>query len=104
MALQLSAGDPDAAPLSPAQYAALHARLGPARALPPHPPNGSGVSTAAYQAYRATGTYISPGGKTVQYYVGPTPSDPVGTVRLRITATQPKPGTRSSSASALPPP
>jgi RND superfamily putative drug exporter len=68
--------NPTGAPISPAQYAALHARLGPARALPPAPPAGSTVSAAAYQAYRATGTYVSPDGKTVQYAVGLKAGDP----------------------------
>jgi putative drug exporter of the RND superfamily len=68
--------NPTGAPLTPAQYTALHARLGPARALPPAPPAGSAVPAAAYQAYRATATYVSPDGKTVQYAVGLTAGDP----------------------------
>ena len=40
------------------------------------PPAGSTVPAAAYQAYRATGNYVSPDGTTVQYAVGLTAGDP----------------------------
>jgi len=71
--------NPTGAALTPAQYAALHARLGPARALPPVSPAGSTVPAAAYQAYRATANYISPDGKTIQYSAGLKAGDPGGT-------------------------
>jgi putative drug exporter of the RND superfamily len=74
--------NPTGAPLTPAQYSALHARLGPARALPPVPPAGSAVPAAAYQAYRATANYVSPDGKTVQYAAGLTAGDPGGSAAL----------------------
>jgi putative drug exporter of the RND superfamily len=74
--------NPTGAALSPAQYAALHARFGPERALPPAPPAGATVPAAAYQAYRATANYVSPDGKTVQYAVGLTAGDPGGTAAL----------------------
>jgi len=74
--------NPAGAALSPAQYAALHARLGPARALPAALPAGSAVPAAAYQAYRATATDVSPDGKTVQYLVGLTAGDPSGDAAL----------------------
>jgi putative drug exporter of the RND superfamily len=71
--------NPTGTALSPAQYTALHVRLGPARALPPVPPAGRAVPAAAYQAYRTTANYISPDGKTVQYSVGLKAGGPGGT-------------------------
>jgi RND superfamily putative drug exporter len=65
--------------LTPAQYAALHAALGPAKSLPPVPPKGGTggrIPAAAYQLYRATGNYVSPDGKTVQFSVGLAAGDP----------------------------
>src|SRR5207248_6187507 len=52
--------NPTGAQLTPAQFSALHAKLGPAKALPPTPPTGSGVPVGAYQAYRATANFVSP--------------------------------------------
>jgi RND superfamily putative drug exporter len=46
----------------------LHATLGPAASLPPVPPPGGSVSARLYQAYRATAQFISPDGRTIQYY------------------------------------
>jgi RND superfamily putative drug exporter len=62
--------NPAGAPLTPAQYAALHSQLGPAKALPPVPPAGSRVPPAAYVAYRATSNFVSPDGRTVLYETG----------------------------------
>ncbi len=60
--------DPNGTLLTPAQLAELHAKLGPAVALPPVPPAGSPVPPALYNAYRATAQFISPDGSTVQFY------------------------------------
>ncbi len=68
--------NPVGAQLTPAQYTALHAALGPARALPPLPPPGSGVPAASYQAYRATSNYVSPDGRTVQFSTSLRAGDP----------------------------
>jgi RND superfamily putative drug exporter len=54
--------------LPASQLAGLHAILGPATALPPTPPAGSGVSPQLYAAYRASAQFVSPDGQTVQYY------------------------------------
>src|SRR5205085_7529970 len=62
--------NPTGAQLTPAQFSALHAKLGPAKALPPTPPTGSGVPVGAYQAYRATANFVSPDGRTVLYETG----------------------------------
>ena len=52
--------------LSPEQLAALHAKLGPARQLPPVPA-GTDVPVDQYNAYRSTGQLISADGHTVQF-------------------------------------
>jgi putative drug exporter of the RND superfamily len=74
--------NPAGTPLTGAQYTALHAKLGPASALPAVPPAGSTVPAALYDAYRATSNYVSPDGKTVQYSTGLTAGDPGGTPAL----------------------
>ncbi|MGE5289504.1 MAG: MMPL family transporter [Micromonosporaceae bacterium] len=68
--------NPGGAPLTPAQFTALHAALGPAKALPAVPPAGTKVPPAAYQAYRATANFVSPDGTTVQYATGLKAGDP----------------------------
>jgi RND superfamily putative drug exporter len=60
--------DPNGSPLVPAQLVRLHASLGPAVRLPPVPPEGTIVSASLYNAYRATSQFISPDGRTVQFY------------------------------------
>jgi putative drug exporter of the RND superfamily len=54
--------------VSPAELASLHATLGPAAALPPGPPESAHLPARLYQVYRATAQFISPDGRTVQYY------------------------------------
>jgi len=71
--------NPSGVTLTPAQFTALHAQLGPAKALPPVPPAASKVSPALYQAYRATSNYVSPDGRTVLYEAGLKAGDPGGT-------------------------
>jgi RND superfamily putative drug exporter len=68
--------NPAGAPIPPALYASLHDKLGPASALPPVPPPGTTVPLPVYEAYRATGNYVSPDGRTVQYSVGLKAGDP----------------------------
>jgi putative drug exporter of the RND superfamily len=51
-----------------AELARLHAQLGPAGQLPETPPAGSPVPPRLYQGYRATAQFISPDGRTIQYY------------------------------------
>ena len=53
------------------QLASLHGTLGPAASLPPAPPPGSTVNPDLYAAYRASAQFISPDGKTIQYYAVP---------------------------------
>ncbi len=71
--------NPNGATLPAALYVQLHDQLGPAGALPPVPPASLHVPPAQYQAYRATGQYVSADGHTVQYLVGLTAGDPQGT-------------------------
>jgi len=71
--------NPTGAVLTPAQYTALHSQLGPAKALPPVPPPGITVPVADYVAYRATGNYVTPDGRTVQYSTSLKAGDPGST-------------------------
>lgn len=59
--------------LSAARLAGLHQTLGPAAALPAVETRqaSSSVPPALYQAYRQTAQFISPDGRTVQYYTAP---------------------------------
>jgi putative drug exporter of the RND superfamily len=68
--------------LTPAQYAALHARLGPAKLLPPVPPPGLKIPAAGYQLYRATAQYVSPDGRTIQFGTGLKAGDAASTSAL----------------------
>jgi RND superfamily putative drug exporter len=77
--------NPNGATLPPALYVQLHNELGPAGALPPVPPASVHVPPAQYQAYRATGQYVSADGHTVQYLVGLTAGDPGDTPALNAT-------------------
>ncbi|MGH3121994.1 MAG: MMPL family transporter, partial [Streptosporangiaceae bacterium] len=74
--------DPTGYALTPAQYAALHARLGPANRLPPVPPAGLKIPAAGYQLYRATAQYVSPDGHTVQFATGLKAGDAASTSAL----------------------
>ncbi|HEX6506423.1 MAG TPA: MMPL family transporter, partial [Chloroflexota bacterium] len=62
--------------LSPAQLQQLHATLGPAITLPTIPPTGTTVPAPLYNAYRATAQFISPDGRTVQFYATLAAGDP----------------------------
>jgi putative drug exporter of the RND superfamily len=76
---------PTGASLPPADYAALHAGLGPAGQLPAVQPttgNATKVPADVYQLYRATANFISPDGRTVQFSVGLKAGDPGGTPAL----------------------
>jgi RND superfamily putative drug exporter len=80
--------DPNGTTLAPPRFTALHARLGPPQALPPSPPatlRGAGVTPAEYQAYRASAQFVSPDGRTVQYFATLSAGDPSGTPALRAT-------------------
>ena len=59
--------DPNGTALTPAQYSALHARLGVPQQLPVAQPPGSRVPAALYNAYRATAGFVSSSGKVIQF-------------------------------------
>jgi RND superfamily putative drug exporter len=56
--------------LAPATLTELHTILGNPQALPLHPAQAIPVPLATYEAYRATSTLVSTGGRTVQFEVG----------------------------------
>jgi RND superfamily putative drug exporter len=70
------------ATLTATQLGALHARLGDPRALPVLPPPGAGLSAATWAAYRATGQFISPDGRTVRFDASLTAGDPASNAAL----------------------
>jgi len=74
--------NPNGGALTPAQLTALHNRLGPPQLLPAVPPAGTSVPPAVYQLYRATGLYISPDGRTVQFETGLKAGDPSTTAAM----------------------
>jgi len=58
--------DANGTPLTPAQYAALHAAYGPPRALTAVAAAGiPQANLAAYESYRASGSYVSADGRTI---------------------------------------
>ncbi len=60
--------NPNGISLTPDQLSQLHAKLGPAQALPPVPVTTT-VPNELYNAYRTTGQLISADGKTIQFSV-----------------------------------
>ena len=66
--------------LTAAQYAALHAAYGPPRALTAAPGGQvPRVTLAAYQSYRASGSYVSADGDTVSFAAALAAGSPAGT-------------------------
>lgn len=59
--------NPNGVPLSVTQLTQLHSELGNPQALPAIQSSASPVSPEVYNAYRATGQYISVDGQTVQF-------------------------------------
>ncbi len=81
--------DPNGTPVTPEELAAAHDQLaayGTADSLPATPPPSYTGTTAAYDAYRASGQYISPDARTVLYQ----------------TALAAGPSTSTDAASAMP--
>jgi RND superfamily putative drug exporter len=81
--------------LTPREYSALQAELGPASGLSAVPPASSPVPAAAYEAYRATAQYVSTDGKTIQFETGLTAGDPSTTPAMNAV-----PAVRNAAASA----
>ncbi len=59
--------DPNGTALTPSELTTLRRTLGPPQRLPVVQPAGGRVPTALYNAYRATATFVSPDGRTVQF-------------------------------------
>ena len=67
--------------LTAAQYTALHAAYGPPRALTAAPGGQvPRVTLAAYQSYRASGSYVSADGDTVSFATALAAGNPAGTL------------------------
>ncbi len=62
--------DANGTTLTPAQYAALHAAYGPPRGLASAGATVPGTELAAYQSYRASGSYVSTDGYTISFAAG----------------------------------
>jgi RND superfamily putative drug exporter len=63
--------NPNGAPLTVTQLTQLYQQLGAPQALPAVPPPHTAIPPHAYNAYRATGQYISADGQTVQFVALP---------------------------------
>ena len=80
--------DANGTTLTATQYAALHAAYGPPRGLPAAPAAKVHAAAsvrvpraerAAYQAYRASGSYVSADGSTISFATSLTAGNPAGT-------------------------
>jgi putative drug exporter of the RND superfamily len=87
--------NPAGVTITPAQYQALHAKLGNPAALPAVPAGNPGVTLSAYQVYRATAQYVSPDGETIQFQTGLKAGDPSTTAALNAV-----PAIRAEAAAA----
>jgi putative drug exporter of the RND superfamily len=82
--------------LTPAQYTALYAAYGPARALAPSAAaQVPRAKLAAYQSYRASGSYVSVDGYTISFAASLAAGSPTTTA-----AAQAVPGIRAAAARA----
>jgi RND superfamily putative drug exporter len=59
--------DPNGTTLTPAALTRLHRQLGPPQRLSVVEPSGLRVAPALYNAYRATGAFVSTDGRTIQF-------------------------------------
>jgi putative drug exporter of the RND superfamily len=75
--------NPNGQAVSPQQLSSLYSQLGPPGKLPATEPAGTPVPAQQYRAYRATSQFISPDGKTVQYYTALTAGSPSSTAALK---------------------
>jgi RND superfamily putative drug exporter len=72
--------DPNGTQLSAQQLSSLYAQLGPPGKLPPTPTTV--VSQQQYELYRSTAQFVSPDGKTVQFYTTLNAGDPASKAAL----------------------
>lgn len=89
--------DPSGLAMTPARFAQLYTEFGPSSALPASPPVGKPVpgGLAAYQAYRASGQYVSADGRIAGFTVALAAGAPGTTV-----AAQAVPAIRADAARA----
>jgi RND superfamily putative drug exporter len=103
--------DPNGTKLTPSQLSSLYSELGPPGKLPATEPSGTPVPSDQYELYRAEAQFISPDGKTVQYYTSLKAGAPSSTaalnatpaVRTAVTSVQHSAGAVDSGASGLAP-
>ncbi len=62
--------NPNGTVITPAQFARLHAELGPPQRLAVLEPATLHIPAALYNAYRTTATYVSADGRTIQFEAG----------------------------------
>jgi putative drug exporter of the RND superfamily len=74
--------NPNGTAVSAQQLEGLYAQLGPPGKLPATQPANSPVTPQQYAAYRATTQFVSPNGKTVQFYTTLTAGPPSSTAAL----------------------
>jgi putative drug exporter of the RND superfamily len=67
------------------QLNSLYQELGPPGKLPATEPTGTPVPADQYNAYRATSQFVSPNGKTVQFYTSLAAGSPDSTAALNAT-------------------
>ncbi len=91
--------DPNGTQFTEKQLSDLYVALGPPQTLPITPPPNSAVSSGLYNAYRSTAQFISPDGKTVQFYGTLNAGDPTSTAAMRATPAVRSALTAAASAS-----
>ena len=77
--------NPNGTAVSTQQLEGLYQQLGPPGKLPATQPANSPVSPQQYAAYRATAQFVSPNGKTVQFYTTLKAGAPTTTAALNAT-------------------
>jgi RND superfamily putative drug exporter len=77
--------NPNGSAVSTQQLESLYQQLGPPGKLPATQPANSPVSPQQYAAYRATSQFVSPNGKTVQFYTTLKAGAPTTTAALNAT-------------------
>jgi putative drug exporter of the RND superfamily len=87
--------NPNGTTLAPAELTKLYQQLGPSQRLPLVEPAGVKIPTSLYNAYRATATYVSPDGRTIQFEAALTAGSQNSTAAMKAT-----PGIRNALATA----
>ena len=103
--------NPNGVAVSAQQLEGLYKELGPPGKLPATPPPDSPVSPQQYASYRATSQFVSPDGKTVQFYTTLTAGAPSTTaalnavpdVRSAVSSVQHSAGATDSGVTGLAP-